>query len=494
MRPKLYLAMLVVAFAALSLWLWSARSSSQQSIADMEDGPARIERASQQSPETALDVPLAENITVRTTGVDWSAFLGPTADGKSPEKGIQPWPSSGPKIRWQSDLGEGYGSVAVSRGRVLLFERIGNEEICRCLQSETGKLLWRFAYPSNYRDKFGFDNGPRSCPVTDGRRVYLHGAEGMLHCLRLTDGKLLWKVDTFAAFGVIPNFFGVGNAPLIDGDKVLVHVGGSPPGSNKEGFTELTDNGTSIVAFDKSNGKVLYRCGKDLASYASPQVATLHGKKIGLILARNALHGFDLQSGSDLFRFSFRSRILESVNASNVIVDQDSVFISECYGAGCTLQQITDFQLTERWSSPPRRRDTGLACHWSTPILVNGHLYGCHGRHESDAELRCVDWQTGKVKWRVAPSFKAQVTTGEVEDITAGRGSLTLVDGHFVYLTEEGCLFLFKENADSYQQVSSWYGKSVLFKPCWSSPVVSHGLLYVRCEGRLVCFELIPSQ
>jgi outer membrane protein assembly factor BamB len=50
--------------------------------------------------------------------------------------------------------------------------------------------------------------------VTDGYRVYLHGPEGMLHCLRLEDGQLLWKVDTFATFGVVQNLFGAASAAL----------------------------------------------------------------------------------------------------------------------------------------------------------------------------------------------------------------------------------------------------------------------------------------
>jgi len=30
--------------------------------------------------------------------------------------------------------------------------------------------------------------------------------------------------------------------------------------------------------------------------------------------------------------------------------------------------------------------------------------------------------------------------------------------------------------------------------PCWAAPILSHGLLYLRGEGRLVCLELIPEK
>jgi hypothetical protein len=36
--------------------------------------------------------------------------------------------------------------------------------------------------------------------------------------------------------------------------------------------------------------------------------------------------------------------------------------------------------------------------------------------------------------------------------------------------------------------------RGLLSHPCWAAPVLSHGLLYVRGKGRLVCFELIPPR
>jgi hypothetical protein len=35
---------------------------------------------------------------------------------------------------------------------------------------------------------------------------------------------------------------------------------------------------------------------------------------------------------------------------------------------------------------------------------------------------------------------------------------------------------------------------SLLDYPCWAAPILSHGLLYVRGEDRLVCLELIPEK
>ena len=166
---------------------------------------------------------LPPDLGTRPVGVDWPGMLGPHGDSKSPEQGlITPWPEDGPRVVWQRTLGTGYGAPSIARGRLYLFDRIGNQATLICLNSETGEELWKFGYPTDYEDYFGYNNGPRCCPVVDGDRVYIHGAEGMLHCVNAETGKLIWKVDTFQTFGVVQNFFGVGSAPVVEGDLLIV--------------------------------------------------------------------------------------------------------------------------------------------------------------------------------------------------------------------------------------------------------------------------------
>jgi hypothetical protein len=68
-----------------------------------------------------------------------------------------------------------------------------------------------------------------------------------------------------------------------------------------------------------------------------------------------------------------------------------------------------------------------------------------------------------------------------------------MVDGHFVCLSEYGELSLLKVNPEKYDEVSK-YKVPELSSPSWAPPVLSHGLLYVRGKGRLVCLELIPKK
>jgi outer membrane protein assembly factor BamB len=429
----------------------------------------------------------------RKAGTDWPRFLGPTGDSVSSEKGIlAPWPKKGLRIVWQKEAGEGYSAPVISRGRLFFFDRhddkpggAGKARLS-CMKSETGEPLWKFEYPSDYHDKYDYSRGPRCCPVVDGERVYLHGVEGMLHCLRVTDGKLLWKVDTKTRFGIVQNFFGVGSTPVIEGDLLIVQVGGSQPGSDKiDDFLKVKGNGSGIVAFDKYTGKVRYRITDELASYSSPVLATIQGRRWCFVLARGGLVGFEPKSGKVDFHFPWRAPDLESVNASNPVVVGDKVFISETYGPGAALLQVRPGAYKLLWSDAAKTaRKKSMQCHWMTPIYKDGYLYGCSGRHEYNAELRCIELASGKVMW----------TRG-----LRARVSLLMVDGHFVCLTEFGDLVLLKVNPKKLDPISVWRpmrpgtDEGLLQPPSWAAPVLSHGLLYLRGKDRLVCMELIPA-
>lgn len=437
--------------------------------------------------------PPPPDLRARKTGEDWPRFLGPRGDGTSAEKGLlKPWPAVGPRVVWHKEVGEGYSAPSVSRGRLFFADRLRNRQRLHCCNAETGESIWMFEYGTTYRDRYGYNGGARCCPVADGDRVYLYGPEGMLQCVRARDGKLAWKVDTRAQFNVIQNYFGVGSTPVVEGELLLASVGGSPKGSDDVAFTELKGNGSALVAFDKYTGKVKWKVGDELASYSSPVVATIGKARLCLLFARGGLLGVDVKTGKEAFRFPWRSELEESANASNPVVVGDKVFVTECYSVGGALLELKGGKPKAVWTDRGKKRGKSLACHWMTPIHVDGYLYGCSGRHKGEAELRCVELASGKVMWRR-------------KDLT--RCSLLLMDGHFVCLGEEGVLKLLKVNPRKYEELSSAElfprdkeGKvpagagPLLKEPAWAAPVLSHGLMYLRGDDRLVCVELIPPK
>src|SRR5258706_11664555 len=114
----------------------------------------------------AAEIP---DLGTRKAGADWPGFLGTDHDSKSPERGLPGgWPAEGPRKVWERKLGDSYGICSIQRGRAFQFDRDGRKAVLLCLKSETGEELWRFEYPSEYTDMYGYDPGPRCCPVVDG--------------------------------------------------------------------------------------------------------------------------------------------------------------------------------------------------------------------------------------------------------------------------------------------------------------------------------------
>ena len=430
-------------------------------------------------------------------GGDWPTFLGPTGDSISRETGIRTDWSAGLPIVWQRELGPTYGTVAIAYGRCVFAERIDDTLHIRAVNAETGESLWESLFPMEYEDLYGYDGGPRSSPMIDGGRVFLHNVDGKFYCLALEDGRTLWTRDLSTEYHVVPNFFGVGSSPVVENDLILIMVGGSPASQASlpaGAVDQAKPAGAAIVALDKRTGGFVWKTGDDLASYGALRVATIADQRHGLAYCRGGLLDFDPNSGDVRYTFPWRSKKFESVSAATPVVVGDEVLLTETYGPGGVVLKLDHQKPTVVWSDADRGREQALLCHMNTPVVVDGYCYGSSGRHSGDAELRCVTWEAGKVKW---------------SEPDLSRSSLLAIDGHLICLTEYGELLLLKTDPTKYDRVSSWIPlksdadttsnptdprQRLLRYPAWSAPVVSHGLMYLRGDGRLLCVELIPEK
>jgi outer membrane protein assembly factor BamB len=444
-------------------------------------------------PKLAAQAPVAPSPLKRVVGEDWPRFLGPRNDGTSAEKTLDPsrWQPI-PPIVWTIPLGVSYGAPTISNGQLFLFERIGELEQLTCYEVETAKQLWKFGDKVQYDDMFGYNNGPRCSPIVDDERVYLYGVTGRLSCVDVRSGELKWSRDLNQEYDVVPNFFGVASNPYIFENLVLVMVGGSTPETRHlptERLAQVKPNGTAIVAFDKMTGQEVYHVGQDLASYSSVLVQDIQGKPTGLAFLREGLLAWEPQTGKELFRFPWRAPMLESVNAAQPLVSDDRILISEAYEVGSVLLDIEQGVPSVVWQDGGPRSSCRFRAHWSTPVIVDGYLYGCSGRNGPDTDFRCVRLSDGEVMW-TDRSYDRQ------------RSSLLWVDGYLIVLGENGLLELVKPNPEKIDILASANlaevqdqasGQPLLEHPCWAAPVLSHGLLFVRGNQRLVCVDLIPT-
>lgn len=432
------------------------------------------------------------DLGTQKNGEDWPAFLGPRGDGTSIEKGVDAslWKPH-PKIRWTLPLGVSYGGPTIARGRLFQFDRFGNAERLTCFVAETGKELWRWENNVEYEDQFGYNNGPRCSPVVADDHVYVYGVTGVLACLNVADGREIWKLDVSRQYGVVPNFFGVASTPYVYQNLLLVMVGGSPAASQNLPLNLLNrvrPNGSAIVAFDRLTGAEVYRLGNDLASYAAMTVRTIEGRPLGLAFLRSGLIAFDPDTGKQQFDYPWRASINESVNAALPVTQGNQIFVSEAYEIGSSLLSVEEGQAKVVWrDSEPNLRRHAFRAHWSTPVWIDGYLFGCSGRNQPDSDFRCINMANGKVQWAVRKHE---------------RSSVLLVDGYLIVLGEYGRLELVRVNparldvaaeAELDKILDPRDKQPLLTYPCWAAPVLSHGLLYIRGNDRLICMELIPQ-
>jgi outer membrane protein assembly factor BamB len=398
-------------------------------------------------------LPLLACVFLGAIGADWPQFLGPQRNAVSTETGLlQTWGEKGPPMLWQKDIGEGFSAPVVAGDHLILFHRVGDDDVVACLDAASGKEIWKHTTPTKYEDPLGKGNGPRSTPLIADGRVYTLSPGGLLLCLKLDDGKKVWQRELLKDYEVPQSFFGVGTSPILEGKHLIVNVGAKDAG---------------IVAFAKDTGKEVWKATGDGASYSSPLAATIDGVRHVVFFTRQGIVSLDPATGAVRFSKRWRSRNNASVNAATPVVVGDRLFFTACYETGAILVRAKKDGIEELWSN-----DRSLSCHFGTPVVHDGCLYGFHGRQETGTEMRCVDLKTGRVRWS-KEGF--------------GCGSMILAEGNLIVLSEGGELVLVEGKSNKYREKAR---AAVLTGPCRASMALANGRLYARDNKKLVCWKM----
>ena len=389
---------------------------------------------------------------------DWPQILGPHRDGIADgEELASNWPQTGPKTVWERHVGSGFAGVAVVQGTAVLFHRVGGEEIVEGLNPATGKELWKTRFPTTYRGTISEDNGPRCTPLIHQDRVVLYVAQGDLRCLALTSGKELWTRHACKDYGADLGYFGAGSTPIVEGDKVLVNVGGDRQGAG-------------LVAFSLADGKTVWKATNDQPSYSSPIAATVDGVRHVIFVTRLRVVSVDPETGKVRFEFPFGRRG-PTVNAANPLVIDGNLFVTSNYGIGARFAKIGPTSVQTLWES-----DDIVSSQYVTCIYHNGHLFGVDGQDGPEVILRCFDPKTQKIAW-TKDRF--------------GTASLLLAGDKLLALKTTGELVLAEASVEKYAQLES---ASVLNSTTRAIPALSNGLLYVRDTTTLKCLAVGKSR
>ena len=264
-------------------------------------------------------------------------------------------------------------------------------------------------------------------------RVFAIGATGILDCLDATTGQKIWSRDVLGENKLENLIWGVSASPLVFDDTVVVTGG-------------LT-KGPSLFAYRKSTGEPLWHAGTDKASYSSPILATLAGRRVILVVNAASLTAHDPATGAELLNYPWPGDWPKA--AQPVVIDDHRVFISAGYGLGCTLLDIQTapegkLTATQVWKT------MRMKTQFNSPALRDGFIYGL-----DDGLLACVDVATGERKWK---------------DGHFGSGQTLLADDLILVQSETGPVILAEAHPDGYKELGQL---PALNAKTWNHPTLA---------------------
>jgi hypothetical protein len=391
---------------------------------------------------------------------DWPLFRGPKRTGISADKGLlKEWPKAGPAQVWKCEgTGIGFSSVSLVGNHIFTMGDLKDGCYLFGIDRARGEIVWKVkigGVGGNYK-------GPRCTPSTDGDSVFALGQFGDLVCCDVNDGTERWRKNLKKDFKGQEGGWNYTESPLIDGEKLICTPGGPE---------------ASMLALNKKNGEVIWKGvipdGGEAAGYSSIVTADIDGVRQYIQLMANGLASFSADAGALLWRYGTKKERFggNTANIPTPIVRGNQVFASAGYGRGGALLTISKSSgkftaKEEYWKHDLNNKHGGV-------ILVGDYLYG---DLDSDGQIWCAEFKTGKIKWSKPEHGKGN-----------GSASITYADGMLNVRYSNGWVSLVKPE-DGFEV--STFKIANGSHDTWAHPVVVGGRMYIREQNILWCFDV----
>jgi outer membrane protein assembly factor BamB len=428
-------------------------------------------------PRTALLLLAIVLLPVSAEGDDWPQWRGPTRDGVWREDGlVQQFGQPELKLSWRAPIGGGYSGPTVADGRVYVTDRVtdpAQAERVHCFDEASGRPLWTHTYDCVYSG-ISYEAGPRAAVAIDEGRAYSLGTMGHLFCLDAASGSVLWQHDLNAEHHIQLDelIWGVSASPLVDGDLLIVQVGGQ--------------GDTCLMAFDKRTGEERWRALDDRPSYSAPIIVERNGQRVLVCWTGDSVAGLDPATGKVHWREPFKPRKMV-LAVSTPVVEEDRLFVTGFYDGSMMLRLKDDALGIEKlWQRRGRSEQQTDALHSiiSTPYFAGDYVYGV----DSYGELRCLDAANGDRVWQDLTAVP-NVRWGTIHFVPNG-------DTMWMF-NEAGELIIGRLSPDGFQEVS----RAKLIDPttgqlnqrggvCWAHPAFANRHVFQRNDHEIVAADL----
>lgn len=364
------------------------------------------------------------------------------------------WPQNGPKLLWLAEnIGEGYSSPVAKDDIVVVNGEIKGTGFL-CAFNLKGELLWKSPYGPEYplndtsNDKF---SGPRSTPTIAGDMVYICSGLGRLSCYNVRNGSEVWTVDMVKEFNGLMHIAGYGESLLVDGDVVYCHPGGAEK---------------NVAALNRFTGKTIWTSSGtgDSASFCSPVIVNLPGRKVLVDLTHKNFSGLDAGTGELLWSQKQNIFIYNNQFATPVCANGSIYYISESGSQIVKLELSADGKsFQEKWRTGNIR--SGL----HSPVKINDVLYYSDVRQK----IRGIDINNGKV----------------VDSLRVFRGPILAAGNHLFSYAENGTMSLINLAGSKMELISS-FKIDKGSREHLAQPFIDKGVMYVRHGNALLAYDI----
>ncbi len=408
---------------------------------------------------------------------NWPQWRGPFFNGSSPETGL-PEKLGEETLLWKTPLpGAGSSTPVVWDDRVFVSVRDAESYklLAMCLRLQDGKVLWRREIGIGFNENERNDVSSPS-PVTDGKRVYFYYGTGDLAAFSIK-GQPLWSRNIQKEHGPFHILWIYSSSPLLYDGRLYIQVlhadysyeGGDRRGSPADSY---------LLAVDPKTGEDLWKRvresdarGESKESYGTPIPHELDGKVEILLVDGDYVTGHRSTTGKERWRCGGLNpskrgnfRVIPSALAYDGMV-------YACGARGSLLLAIKAGGRGDVTASHLAWKSTKAAGDVCTPLLYRRRLYVLNDNK--------------KKIYRLDPH------TGEVQDETTLGGSAifraspTGADGKIYCMNKRGDIWvLAADDLRVLSQSSLGDGRN-----CRSTIVVAQGQVLVRTGKTLYAFS-----
>ena len=312
---------------------------------------------------------------------DWTQWRGPNRDGSVAGFDVPAaWPA-GLTEQWSVEVGFGYASPLLIGDRIFMFTRQGDEEVMTALDAGSGETLWRTSYAALFEMNAATRNhgpGPKSTPAYADGRLFTLGISGIVTAFDAQSGRQLWQRPA----DPIEPLYHTGQSPYVDGDQMILHVGGHDAGA--------------LTAFDVATGEERWSWTGDGPAYGSPIVVELEGVRQVVTFTQTNFVGVAADTGQLLWRRPYTT-------GSNTTSQTPRLYQGDVIESG-RGNGITRFRVVREgnaWTTEDVWHTDEVSLHMTNAVVVDGVMFGLS--HLNSGQYFGLDLDTGTVLWTSNP-------------------------------------------------------------------------------------------